>query len=242
MAVPLQDSTVFSILAGLSFVPPLVFLLWVRAHENNDREPVRAVLVAFLYGGSAGVAIAILLHVLFQFGYDRAGGPLPLASALLAAVIIAPIVEEFAKALGLGLVRKHMDEVEDGIIYGAGIGLGFAATENFVYGLAGLEGGFGAAVTTISVRVFSSMLLHACASALIGYGYGLAVMRGGVPFEALPYYLGAVLLHAGYNFLVSTQAWWGFVAALVLVATLFGTLRRRIRDFDALPHDPQALR
>lgn len=230
--------TQFGMLVALAFLPPLAFMLWLRAHEKTDREPFRSVLLAFVYGGTVGVAIALLLHVLFQFGFHQGGTPVPISSTILAAVVIAPIVEEVAKAFGLGLHRKHIGELEDGLVYGAAIGLGFAATENMVYGIAALtEGGFGAAVTTISVRVFSSMLLHASASAIVGFGYALAVLRGGVALQVLPFYLVAVVLHAGYNFLVGLQVWWGFVAALALVLLLTGVVRRRIRELDALPHD-----
>lgn len=242
----LTDGQILAWIAALSFVPPAAFLLWIRAHEQTDREPVRAVMLTFAWGGSAGVAIALLLHSLFEAGFHQVGGPLPAAGitrALLAAVVIAPIVEEFAKALGLGLVRRNMHELEDGIIYGAAVGLGFAATENFVYGLTALaEGGFNEAVLTISIRVFSSMLLHASASAIIGFGYGAVQRRGGVALEVLPHYMGAVILHAVYNFLVGTQAAWGLVSAIVLVGSLVGFMRRRIRTLDAVDHDPNAMR
>lgn len=199
--------------------------------------------MVFVYGASAGVGIAVLLHQAFDFGFQNSGGPLPISSALLGAVIIAPIVEEFAKGAGLGLIRRELDELEDGIIYGIAAGLGFAATENFVYGFAALaSGGFQDAVLTIAIRIFSSMLLHASASGLIGFGYGVVTMRGGVALEVLPHYLAAVLLHAGFNLLVSIGAFWGFIAALVLVAGLFGVLRRRVRDLDELGFDPSALR
>ncbi len=231
------DGIIFSVLAALSLLPPLLFLFWLRNHEDNEREPIRALLTTFAWGGSAGVGIAVLLHVLFDFGYSQAGSPIPVASSILAAVVIAPIVEEFSKALGLGLVRREMNELEDGIIYGAAVGLGFAATENFVYGLTALaQDGFGASVLTVSIRVFSSTLLHAAASAIIGFGYGVVVRRGGVAAEVLPHYIFAVLLHAAYNFLVSIQAIWGFFAAIVIVGFMIGTLRRRIRELDALPH------
>lgn len=233
-------------IAALAFLPPVVFMLWIRAHEHHQREPVRAVLLIFSWGASAGIAIAVLLHTLFEAGFHRFGGPLPAAgvtTALLTVVVIAPVVEEFAKALGLGLVRRQMKEIEDGIIYGAAVGLGFAATENFVYGIAALaEGGVNEAVATIAIRIFSSMLLHASASAIIGFGYGLVVRRGGVAFEVLPHYIGAVILHALYNLLVGLAAIWGFVAALLLVGFLLGFMRRRIRELDALPHDPTAIR
>lgn len=233
-----QDSTTLAILAAAALVPALAFMLWIRAHEKHEREPLRAVLITFLYGGSVGVGVAVLLHVLFEFGFHQTGTPIPISGAILAAVIIAPIVEEIAKGLGLGLVNREMDELEDGIIYGAAIGLGFAATENFVYGLTALaEGGFGSALTTILARVFSSMLLHASTTAIVGFGYGMAVRRGGVAFEAFPHLLGAMLLHAAYNFLVSIGGMIAFIAAVFIVLTTTGALRRRIKDLDALPHD-----
>ncbi len=232
-----DDTTTLSVLAVAAFLPALIFLLWVRAHERHEREPLRAVLVTFLYGASIGVGIAVLLHVLFEFGFHHSDTPIPVAGPIVGAVIIAPIVEELAKALGLGLARNEMDELEDGIIYGAAIGLGFAATENFVYGITALvEGGFGVALTTIVTRVFSSMLLHASATAIVGFGYGVAVRRGGVSIEVLPHLLIAMLLHAGYNSLVSFDSWFGFFAAVLLVIFVSTAIRRRIRELDALPH------
>jgi RsiW-degrading membrane proteinase PrsW (M82 family) len=233
----------FWVLAALAIIPPVAFMLWLRAHENHGREPRRAVFLVFLYGGTAGVGIAIMWHVLFHFGFSNGASPVPLSAAFLAAVVIAPIVEEFSKALGLGLGRHKMDELEDGIIYGAAVGLGFAATENLVYGLIALAtNGFAASIAEIAVRVFSSMLLHGATSALIGFGYGMVARRGGVAFELLPHYVLAVILHASYNFLVGLHSVWGFVAALVLVGLLTGTLRARIRELDALPHDQNAIR
>lgn len=236
-----SDTTIFSVLVALSFIPPVLFLAWLRNHERHEREPWRAVFGAFVYGGTVGVAVAILLHVLFEFGYHQAGGPFNLeqfGAMFLAAVVIAPIVEELAKALGLGVVRKEIDEVEDGIVYGAALGLGFAATENFVYAVAALaEGGFASALATVIVRVFSSMMLHAAASAIIGFGYGLVRLRGGVTLEVIPHYLLAVILHAGYNYMVSTDAFIGFAAAVILVFVVVGFLRKRLRELDALPHE-----
>lgn len=234
----LGDPAVFAILVVLAFLPPVLFLFWIRAHERHDREPVRTVLGAFAYGGSLGVAVAVVLHVLFEFGYTQGGAPFRLEDAFLAAVVIAPIVEEFAKALGLGTVRRHINELEDGIIYGAALGLGFAATENLVYGLTTLtDSGFEVAITVVVVRVFSSTLLHASASAIIGFGYGRAVLAGQSATQAAPHYLLAVLLHAGYNYLAGTQILMGFGIAVVIVIVVFGSMRRRIRRLDAYTPD-----
>ncbi len=189
---------------------------------------------AFVYGGSVGVGVAVLLHFLFDFGYDQAGGPIPLSDALVAAIVFAPLVEEFAKGLGLGGLRRRIKEPEDGIIYGAGLGLGFAATENLVYGVTALiDGGFQDALVTIIVRIFSSMLLHSGASALLGFGYALAVLRGRAWGSLFPYYLIAVILHSVYNFLVSTQELIGLLAAVIMVVTVAVGMRRRIEHLDA---------
>jgi len=141
--------------------------------------------------------------------------------------------------MGLTGARKHIRELEDGIVYGTGVGLGFAATENLVYGVtAMLEGGFGIAFATVTVRIFSSMLLHASASGLLGFGYGRVVLGGGVGWQLVPYYLTAVVLHALFNLLVSTEMLLGLLAAIIMVATVIGSLQRRIRQLDALPHTP----
>ena len=228
-----EEGLAFAGLVALALIPPLLYLLWLRSRERYDREPVGPVLGAFVYGGSVGVGVAVLLHILFDFGYRQSGGPFPLEDAFVAAVVIAPVVEEFAKALGLGRFRRRIQELEDGIIYGAGLGLGFAATENLVYGVTALlDGGFGDAIVTILVRVVSSMLLHSGASALLGFGYGVAVLRGRGLWSLLPYYVVAVLLHAVYNYLVSTRQLIGLAVAVIMVAYVATTLRRRIERLD----------
>jgi RsiW-degrading membrane proteinase PrsW (M82 family) len=228
------DGNALGILLALAFVPPLAFMLWVRNHEKTDREPVRLVLGMFLYGGTLGVVIALALILLLDYSIGVEPGGL----TLLSLVIIAPLVEELSKGLGLGLVRRHVTEIEDGIVYGAAIGLGFAATENLLYGLQALQdSGFERAAVTIGFRVLSSVLLHAGSTALLGYGYALMRLRNRGLVVLLPYYLLAVLQHGLYNYLVGGQLLWSFALAVVLVLVVTGLLRRQIRRLDAQPRD-----
>jgi RsiW-degrading membrane proteinase PrsW (M82 family) len=228
------DGTALGILLGLAFLPPLLFMLWVRNHEKTQPEPLGAVFGLFVYGGSLGVGIALALSLLLDYGIGVELGGL----ALVGVVVVAPLVEEFAKGLGLGLVRTRVRELEDGIVYGAAIGLGFGATENLLYGFQALgDGGIEHAAVTIAFRVVSSVLLHAGSSALLGYGYGLMRLRRKGLAMLLPYYLLAVLQHALYNFLVGPQYLWGFAAAVVMVLVVTGSLRRQIRRLDARPAD-----
>jgi protease PrsW len=228
------DGTALGILLALAFVPPLVFALWVRNHEKTNREPLRAVLGMFVYGGTLGVILALVLILALDYSIGVEPGGL----TLLSLVVIAPLLEELAKGLGLGLTRRRIHEIEDGIVYGAAIGLGFAATENLLYGLDALQStGLEQAALTIGFRVLSSVLLHAGSTALLGYGYALMRLRGRGLVFLLPYYLLAVLQHSLYNYLVGGQLLWSFVAAVAMVIVVTGLLRRQIRRLDAQPRD-----
>ena len=227
----------WAVLGGAAFVPPVIFLLVMRRDELHHREPIRALLSSFLYGATLGVTIALFLNILFDVGFPTGDAAWGLDKVFFATIVAAPFIEEFAKGMGMGLARPRLRELEDGIIYGAAIGLGFAATENFVYGIdAWAEDGLRASLVTIGVRIFSSVLLHAGSTALLGFGYGIVRRRHGVVIEMLPYYLVAVLLHAVYNFLVAYQEWYGLGLAVVMVALVWQMMRRRIRALDALPH------
>lgn len=231
-----MDGTLLTLLVCLSLVPPFLFALFVRSRERHDREPLPAVVGAFVWGGSIGVFVALLLHAVFAFGYEASGGGLSLSPDLIAAVVAAPLVEELAKGLGLRGPRKHLWELEDGIVYGAAIGLGFAATENLVYGLVALaDGGFSLAFGTVALRVVSAMMLHAAASALVGFGYGRLVLKAGGAGQLLGFYLLAVALHGLYNFLVGAGVAFGLIMAIILVAAVMGAMRRTIERLDAQP-------
>lgn len=234
-----QPWSVWVLVVGLAFAPPLLYALWLRAKERRDRNPLRVVVGAFLYGGTVGIAVAILLHHVFQVGFAAPNRDFGLDANFVTVVIAAPVVEELSKGFGLGFVRPHVRELEDGIIYGAAIGLGFAATENFLYALQALGNvGVEFAVWTIVLRMLSSMLLHLAASAILGYGFARVVVGGGVGFLLLPHYLVAAALHAAYNFLVTVDGFglYALGTALVMVVLVVSLLHRRIEVLDALPH------
>ena len=224
----MDPAAVWGILAAISFLPPLAFLVWARNHERHGREPIPAVLGIFAHGATLGIAVAIALGLWLDLSLT--GG-----SVVIAAVVIAPLVEELAKALGLGFVRRHVDELEDGLVYGVAVGLGFAATETFLYGILELtDDSVASALAVVVTRNFSSMLLHAGSSALLGFGYAAMRLRGGSLAGLVPYYLLAAALHALYNLLVLSDNWLGFVAAVVMVFTVITVLLRRVKQLDAV--------
>lgn len=127
--------------------------------------------------------------------------------------ITAPIVEEILKALILIYLvqRSDFNYVVDGAIYGFGAGIGFAVIENYEY----VMGHSTIAVSVAITRVFSTNLIHATGSGIIGTA--LAYLRGENSWRgwlvALLGYAFAIGFHMTFNTLVSSG-----IALLVAIA------------------------
>jgi RsiW-degrading membrane proteinase PrsW (M82 family) len=238
-----------------AFLPPLLYLIWIRNTERYGKEPWGAMLKTFAWGAIIAVFIAILLSLIlisiYQQGIERiyvSYGVRPTLDLLILSVVIAPFTEEFAKGIGVYTVRNDITEEEDGLIYGASCGLGFAATENLLYGaIAYLEGGWISFFTLIILRSIASALLHASASAVMGYGIAKSMTiweRAGV----LPYYLGAVGMHAVFNLLASLGVLYeannpgdpyaiymhlfSLMIVIFFAVIAIGYIRRKIKSYD----------
>lgn len=244
-----ESAALLLLLVVSAFTPPLLFLGLVRRTERYRQEPWGRILRTFSWGAVFAVIIAVLLSVLlfavFQ-EFDRVyvfSGRSPSLQTLILALLIAPFTEEFAKGIGVYLARPFIKESEDGFVYGAAAGFGFAASENLVYGLAALiAGGLGLSLLVIGVRSVSSALLHASTTAT--FGYGIAMQRlSSTPFRAWPYYLLAVAIHSAYNLLASigeipefqlgeSGALLGLLGAIGLAIGAFVVMREKIRSAD----------
>lgn len=228
-------------LAPLAFAPALGYAFWLRNQEDHGREPLGPVLTVFLYGATVGVAAALMAGLVARGALQ---GAEILPGVAVSVVLMAPLLEEASKAFGLPLARRHMDEVEDGIVYGTAIGVGFAATETVLYAQAALAGGDAwLALQTVLVRSFSSLLLHAGTSALVGFGYGMARALGRSRWTVLPYLAAAIGIHGTYNLFVALDPMLGLAANLLVVLGLGLGLRLRLRELDrrgATPFAQQA--
>jgi RsiW-degrading membrane proteinase PrsW (M82 family) len=237
-----------AILIAVAFVPSIVYLVWIRNAERFSREPLGRLLKVFVYGAVLSVLIAIVFELLLMGLFDRNLervyqflGENPSLEILVLACVVAPLVEEASKGLSAGRARSAMTELENGIVYGAAAGLGFAATENLMYeSMAYFSDGAQAWMATAVLRSFSSALLHATASSLLGLGIARSVMGLGSWF---PYYLGAVGIHAAFNFAASFGTLYedrlgegayiiGIAAALMLAVVGILTMREKIRSLD----------
>ena len=229
-----------------AFAPSLAYLVWMRNTERFQKEPYGRLLRVFFIGGALiSVVVAIILESilldLLNQNVERVYqvfGENPNITTLVLACVIAPLVEELAKSYGVFRVRRFMREVEDGIVYGAAAGLGFAATENLFYESdAFLTNGAEAFILTAIVRTLSSALLHASASSVMGLGIARGALEGR---SWLPYYLGAVVMHALFNLAASlglilgedvgeSAVLFGLAAAFMIAIFGIQTVRAKVR-------------
>jgi len=194
----------------VAFLPSVVYLIALRYAEKYDREPWGSLFTAFLFGATGAVILVILLRQMFIDIFEsNRPETLPLEKMLYAnfwaVVIITPLAAEIVKPLGLYFVRFELREAEDGLIYGAAIGLGFAATENLLYGIFIMNNyGIDVLIDNIVMRSLSVTLVMACTTALTCYGISRAVAskhRTGRLYAFPLFFLAAVGMHGFINFI-----------------------------------------
>lgn len=220
-------------------VPTLVFVFIAYAMDRYEREPLWLASMVFLWGAIP----AIILSLIVELGAD-----IPLSVAfeeglldLVSGAVVAPVVEEVAKAIPLFaifyLFRKEFDGLMDGLLYGSLVGFGFSMTENILYFIgAYAEGGFADMAVLIFLRSFVFGLNHALFTSALGVGLGFArysrngVVRTVAPILGLG---GAILLHAIHNFFVSVPNE-GLLCLVSLLADYTGIIFWLILVFFAL--------
>ena len=224
------------LLVFMSFLPPIIYTIWIRNTEKYNREKWRTILTCFLWGTSIAIIAALIIEYILQISFVATIEDYDTRSFLII-VIVAPVAEEFSKPLALRLksIKKEIDEFEDGLIYGAVAGLGFSATENLFYGFDFLSNGLLIFLILISLRSFGACLLHASATALTGYGYGKAIMKHTTILSIIPYFILAIFIHSAYNFLLLNNMigiLTGLIAAFIFVTFTITLIRRKIRILD----------
>ncbi|HVC77004.1 MAG TPA: PrsW family intramembrane metalloprotease [Candidatus Micrarchaeaceae archaeon] len=165
-------------------VPTTAFGLFVvRRLDRNEKEPWRLVLVAFAWGAIVATSMVIWGESLWSAIADRVLVPGPGLDASTA--FSAGLLEELAKGVAVLLLflvmRNEFDDVVDGIVYGAAVGLGFNFLESIAY-MTNLYsifspdgvGGYAAGFQWYSRQVLGLFFGHATYTALTGASIGIA--------------------------------------------------------------------
>lgn len=222
---------------GLAVLPVPAYVLLALWLDRYEPEPVRTLATTFLWGASVAVFLALALNSLFGALVEpHLGAWEPLVTAVLA----APVVEELAKGSALAVVylRAHeeFDNVTDGVVYAAMVGLGFAMIENVQYYGRALADPSTEPSAVFFLRGVATPFAHPLFTAMTGIGLGLGRERvRGHRHRVLAPAAGlgtAVLLHMLWNLAASQGDAFAWTYLLVMVPVFLGTLllvRRALR-------------
>jgi len=199
-------ATALILLAALAVSAAILLIVvamvwWV---DRYDREPLHLVVMVFLWGASAAPLISVALFSLIDrllSGFDATS-----TGALISLGLVTPMVEEFSKAVAVVLVvvfSSKFDNPTDGVVYGTAVGLGFAVSENVIYGMsAGVHLQSAGILVLVAGRTLLSAGVHALSSAAFGGFLGHAMLSGRFPAKiiwAATGLLAAIVLHGSWN-------------------------------------------
>ncbi len=196
--------------------------LWL---DRFEAEPPVLLALAFLWGATIAAMFAMIFNTLTSIIFFKMTGS-QVGTSVFGASFAAPLFEEFSKGLALFILffwkKDEFDDVIDGIVYAAMIGLGFALTENFLYyGRAFAQSGAGGVGVLFFVRGILSPFIHPLFTGMTGIGLGYAAtldrknpMRIAAPIGGL---MLAMFLHFTWNFSASMHP----LALLVLYLLIF---------------------
>ncbi|MER5681011.1 MULTISPECIES: PrsW family intramembrane metalloprotease [Streptomyces] len=174
---------------GLAVLPVPLLMAAFRWLDRVEPGPWRNLLFAFSWGACAAALVAIIANS-FATRWIATATADPASADTLGATLVAPVVEESAKAIAVLLIflfrRRQFGGIVDGIVVAGFTATGFAFTENILY----LGNAFGedqqlgttgfASVTagTFFVRVVMSPFAHPLFTVLSGIGFGIAALGG----------------------------------------------------------------
>ncbi|TMF19077.1 MAG: PrsW family intramembrane metalloprotease [Chloroflexi bacterium] len=220
-------------ICALACLPTTAFGLFVvRRMDRNHKEPWRLVLVAAAWGAIVATSLVVWGETIWEGSAQHALVPGPGLDTSLA--FMAGILEEIAKGLAVLLLflvmRNEFDDVVDGIVYGAAVGLGFNFLESIsymtnLYAVFAPEGagGLAAGIQWYGRQVLGLFFGHATYTAFIGAGVGIARQLPSVRQKVLAIVAGFVIAIAGH---FSWDAW---ATIFPIQNTLFGLVEIHLR-------------
>jgi RsiW-degrading membrane proteinase PrsW (M82 family) len=174
---------------GLAVLPVPLLVASFRWLDRVEPGPWRNLVFSFAWGACAAALIAIVANS-FATQWIATATADPSHADTLGATVIAPVVEETAKAAAVLLVflfrRRDFTGIVDGVVIAGVTATGFAFTENILYlgtafGTDQLTGDSGIASVTAAtffVRVIMSPFAHPLFTVLTGIGFGIAALSG----------------------------------------------------------------
>ncbi len=218
---------------ALACLPTTAFaLVVVRRMDRNHKEPWRLVLVAAAWGAIVATSLVVWGETVWEQSAQHALVPGPGLDTSLA--FMAGILEELSKGVAVLLLflvmRNEFDDVVDGIVYGAAVGLGFNYLESIsymtnIYSIFAPEGagGVAAGVQWYARQVLGLFFGHATYTAFIGAGVGIARQLPRMRQKVIAIVAGFIVAIAGHF------AWDAWAALFPIDTTVFVIVEIHLR-------------
>lgn len=214
----------------LAVVPVPVYLALALWLDRFEPEPPVALAQTFAWGASVAILVALCLNTYTESTIARLFGEQ--AAELTGRIISAPLVEELSKGVALVVLYRTLhdeyDDVLDGVVYAAMVGLGFAMIENVQYYGAAIQEGGHSSELTFAIRGMMAPFAHPLFTAMFGVGLGYAREKGQPArrFWAPPAgFAAAVGLHSLWNWAAGyDDTWFVLLYLLVMFPAFLGLL------------------
>jgi len=185
---------------------PLPSIIWLAFYLRKDKhpEPNKMVIKIFLLG-----AISIALAALLEQGIYLLLKEMSLVEELIILVISFAFIEESLKYLVVkfGILKNpDFDEPIDSMVYLIISALGFAAAENIflLTQISPLQIPINNTIEFITTRFVGATLLHALASAIMGYFLAASFCKKSKFRKTLVFggLIVATILHTIFNYII----------------------------------------
>ncbi|MBE3074341.1 MAG: PrsW family intramembrane metalloprotease [Actinobacteria bacterium] len=190
-----------TLLLLLPYAIPVLLVIYLL--DLYEREPLSILAAALLWGGIVATTLSLytntpLGELIFKFTAN------PTFTSEWSAALTAPFVEEGFKALGLillvSMARAEMDDILDGFVWGAMVGLGFLLVEDvfyFVRAYVASGGSYDGLFQIFLIRILGAgPYSHFLYTGLIGMGVAFYQTRPDLPWSRRVL-VGVVLAAAG---------------------------------------------
>jgi RsiW-degrading membrane proteinase PrsW (M82 family) len=180
------------VLVSLSILPGIFIMALIYYLDEQDKEPLWLLAIAFILGAlNLHLDIDILEYLL---GFNDVQNDL-LSTGVEALTV--SVTEEILKFLVVILIiypNKYFDEPFDGIVYSVFVGMGFATAENLTFVLQG-------STSLALMRMITAVPAHFVFAVIMGYYLGKAKSnkKSQLIFIALAILL-PIIFHALYDY------------------------------------------
>ena len=183
-AVP--NAWLTTILMLTPYAIPVIAVIYLI--DTYEREPVTILIAAVAWGGIAATTLSMytntpLSELIYKFSGDSN------FTQSWSAALTAPFVEEGFKALGVillvSLARSEMDDMLDGFVWGAMVGIGFLLVEDVFYFVRafGESGSYGSLFQMFLIRILGAgPYSHFLYTGLAGMGIAYYTTRTDQPW------------------------------------------------------------